>query len=93
MQAEANGQLDCLPVEYRECSWQTKRDRVDICVRLVTEAVWRRREQLGTGSEFDVYFEADDQFVALVLPTGVFLVRRVVAVVVHVGDAHDPLTF
>ena len=59
--ADAHRQLDRVLVEHRQRAGQAERDRVDVGVRLVAEAVRARAEQLRGGVEFDVHLEADDQ--------------------------------
>ena len=56
-QADAHRQLDRLPVEHRQRAGQAERDRIDVGVRLVAEAVRRSREQLRRRRQLDVHLE------------------------------------
>ena len=67
-QADAHRQLDRVPVEHRQCAGQPQRHGVDVRVRLVTEPVRRRSEQLGARRQLDVDLEAHDHLVAVVRP-------------------------
>ena len=60
-QTDAHRQLDGLAIQHRQCPRKTERDRVDVGVRLVAEAIRTRREQLRHRGQFDVDFEADNQ--------------------------------
>ena len=63
--ADAHRQLDGVAVQHRQRAGQAERDRIDVGVRLVAEAVGARAEQLGRGGQLDVHLEADDQLVAV----------------------------
>ena len=67
-QPDPHRQLDRATVQHRQRPRQTKRHRIDVRVRLITEPVRRRREQLGGGRQLDMHLEADHHLETLMRP-------------------------
>ena len=67
-QPDPHRQLHRTTVQHRQRPWQTKRHRIDIRVRLITEPVRRRREQLRLRRQLHMHLETNHHLKTLMRP-------------------------